>query len=219
MSWFKKENNITDKPELPDLPDIDTNPLSAMPSAMSVSPTKKISLSPEMSPIPPKNNLPELPENKPKKIQGMQKSKFESILPELPQGKISGFGIEELPEPMHYEPPSIGSFDLTSKSPKVQQQAPSYIDRDEEYPATLSLKPFTKSLPKKEDSVYIRLDKFQATMQAFRDILTRIREIEDLLARTKEIKTREEKELEEWEREIQAIKIRINSIDKEISSS
>ena len=35
---------------------------------------------------------------------------------------------------------------------------------------------------------------------------------------TKEIKAREEKELDEWEREIQGIKIRINSIDKEIAS-
>ncbi len=81
-----------------------------------------------------------------------------------------------------------------------------------------SFKSSTKNFAKKDDSVYIRLDKFQITMETFKDIKEKIREIEELLSRTKEIKAREEKEIEEWEREIEIIKLKLDSINKEISA-
>lgn len=72
------------------------------------------------------------------------------------------------------------------------------------------------SYTKKTGQIYIRLDQFETTQEVFQDIKNKINEIEQLLIKTKEIKTREEKELEEWEREIQSIKARIDSIDKNI---
>jgi len=75
---------------------------------------------------------------------------------------------------------------------------------------------FTPRATKKAEPVFIRLDKFQMAIETFEDIKTKITEIEDLLRKTKEIKSKEEQELEEWEREIHLIKSRIDTIDKNI---
>ncbi|MEK6830816.1 MAG: hypothetical protein AABX77_02205, partial [Nanoarchaeota archaeon] len=54
------------------------------------------------------------------------------------------------------------------------------------------------------------------TTQAFDEIKERIIDIERLLAKTRELTAKEEKELEEWEREIQILKSRIDSIDNSL---
>ncbi|MEK6936410.1 MAG: hypothetical protein AABW67_06500 [Nanoarchaeota archaeon] len=69
---------------------------------------------------------------------------------------------------------------------------------------------------KQAEPIYVRLDKFEITVETFRDIKNKIIEIEDLLERTKKIKQDEEKELDSWEREIQMIKSRLDLIDKSI---
>jgi hypothetical protein len=125
----------------------------------------------------------------------MQKSKFSSDYP-----------MPSIPE--YIEPPRIENRPM----PKI---------RDDSYKTNIGVSrpqiPLVKTFPKKDESVFIRLDKFQVTIESFRDISGKIREIEELLARTKEIKAREEHELEEWEREIEAIKLKLDSIGKEIS--
>jgi len=74
-----------------------------------------------------------------------------------------------------------------------------------------------KSPSKKlKEPIYVRLDKFDVTIQAFEEIKEKIKEIEEYLSKTKEIKELEEKELEEWEKEIQIIKSKIDSVDKTI---
>ena len=73
-----------------------------------------------------------------------------------------------------------------------------------------------KSVTKKLEPIYIRLDKFESTVAAFEEIRKKVNEIESLLAKIKETKRKEEAELEEWEQEIQTVKARIEAIDKSI---
>ena len=75
---------------------------------------------------------------------------------------------------------------------------------------------FSKSHTKEIEPIYIRLDKFQTTVQAFQEIKNKVQDIENLLTKIKEIKEKEEQELNEWENEIQVIKSRIESVDKNI---
>lgn len=75
---------------------------------------------------------------------------------------------------------------------------------------------FIKPSVKKAEPIYVRLDKFKTTVEAFEEIKDKIMEIEEFLNKTKEIKLKEDQELEKWEQEIQLIKTRINSIDKDI---
>jgi len=69
---------------------------------------------------------------------------------------------------------------------------------------------------KKAEPIYVRLDKFETTVQAFEGIRSRIMEIEELLNKIRDVKSQEEKELVEWENEIQIIKARIEAIDRDV---
>lgn len=73
-----------------------------------------------------------------------------------------------------------------------------------------------KSSVKELQPVYIRLDNFKMGLNSFEDIRSKVVEIEDLLSKIKEVRDREEKELTEWEREIQIVKARIEQINKDI---
>ncbi|MBT4165416.1 hypothetical protein HOE04_00065 [archaeon] len=75
---------------------------------------------------------------------------------------------------------------------------------------------FDNSHTKEIEPIYVRLDKFQTTVGAFQEIKTKVEDIEKLLTKIKEIKEKEERELIEWENEIQIIKSRIESVDKNI---
>jgi hypothetical protein len=73
-----------------------------------------------------------------------------------------------------------------------------------------------ESSVKRAQPIYIRLDKFKAGLESFEDIKGKLTEIEDLLVKIKEMKDKEEKELDEWEREIQVVKARIEQIDNDV---
>lgn len=69
---------------------------------------------------------------------------------------------------------------------------------------------------KSPQQIYIRLDKFQSTKESLDDIKEKIVDIEKMLVKLKELKVKEEKELDEWERETQIIKTRLDSIDSNL---
>lgn len=69
---------------------------------------------------------------------------------------------------------------------------------------------------KKSDSVFVRLDKFESSIEILEDIKKKIIDIEKVLERTREIREKEEKEIEEWEREVQIVKSRLDSIDRNL---
>jgi len=110
-----------------------------------------------------------------------------------------------------FEPLPI-SHDVMSPKKMVES---SHI---KEPPKTVELSEKTKPISriKKAEPVYIRLDKFKAGLESFEEIKNKVRDIEELLGNIRETKEREERELEEWEREIQILKSRIESIDSSV---
>ena len=66
--------------------------------------------------------------------------------------------------------------------------------------------------------VFIRIDKFQESLRAFEKAREKIREIEKLLGNVQKLKEEEERELGEWESELQAIKSGIEKINEDIFS-
>ncbi len=69
---------------------------------------------------------------------------------------------------------------------------------------------------KKSEPLFIKLDKYESTLSTFNEIKLRVSEIESLLKNIKEIKSKEESELDDWEREIQTIKARLDQVDREL---
>ena len=77
----------------------------------------------------------------------------------------------------------------------------------------------TKSKVKSDEPVYVRLDKFKITEEAFSEIQTKVSDIEKTLLKLKELRDKEQKELESWEQELQLLKSRLDSIDSHLFES
>ncbi len=228
MGWFSKKEDMQAGEQMPELPELPNSPNTNL----ILNQSSSQNLPP---PQPKETSYNQIPSAQPKTLKltkdlyessspqfyqearpGMQKSKF-SYEPEIPERPIENFGIfPDIPEVY----PKLGEPETSKATYTPPNYNPPYSPpQNSTITKTLgSYKPSTKNFAKKDDSVYIRLDKFQITMETFKDIKEKIREIEELLNRTKEIKAREEKEIEEWDREIQTIKLKLDSINKEISA-
>ena len=71
---------------------------------------------------------------------------------------------------------------------------------------------------KRTDPVFIRIDKFEESLDIFSDAKEKISEIEKELKEIKETKQEEEKELTEWEEKITSIKDQIAKVDRDVFS-
>ncbi len=169
--------------------------------------------------------LPELPEEPPELpsfSESFPKSSFE---PEIRQKK-------DLP-PLPSFPNSFTGERITNEVVKQAVKEPrerlEYKNRPEknfareieaktfEMPSYPLIKQFTKEVsPIKVEPVYIRIDKYQESIANFNDVKKKLIEIENLLREIKELKSREEMQLQEWEVEIQETKNKLDFIDRTI---
>jgi hypothetical protein len=75
-----------------------------------------------------------------------------------------------------------------------------------------------RSPPRMKDNkpIFVRLDKFQMARNSLETVKAKLSEIEELLKRIREVKTREDAELSSWENEMEAIKSRIQTVMNDI---
>jgi hypothetical protein len=160
--------------------------------------------------------LPDLPEDDSIALPNL------SELPPI-ENKYPNQNLTPLPEPN----PSIdqntikqeinpkmqkSNFDISPSKPQEELIAEP-IGKIDETPS----KNFSqKQIVKKIDPIFVRLDKFETSLEALDEIKEKVVEIEKILAETKKLKEKEDKELEEWERDIQVIKSKLDSIDNSI---
>lgn len=64
--------------------------------------------------------------------------------------------------------------------------------------------------------VYVRVDKFQNARMSLDTIRAKLDEIEELLKRIREVKSKEDAELSAWESDMENVKARIQSVMREI---
>jgi hypothetical protein len=192
MGWFSKKKEVEGQ-EIPKLPELPEQEDLVLPSKEDL---------PELSTTP-NNGLPEI-ENE------------TNALPKLPEPEISEL---KTPEPDFKPKEPIKEPEIRPEGMQESKFAPLPTVPQSLKPKPIQEPSFPTQPPKiKTKPIYIRLDKFQNTEESLDEIRNKITEIESLLKRIREIKSQEEKELEDWEREIQIIKSRIESIDKNIFS-
>jgi hypothetical protein len=230
MGWFNKKKEDEDIPRLPELPELPDLPESL--SSPSELPAESLP-----------NVPPGLPEIESRSLIVPTEKELE--LPELPYDGTPDFEKEAIKQEINDPQVSLGYTQLPSLArvpatrmmntptrispPKIMPVStrtfkPSMIERriepdfDLEPKRTLELSPSRMSVAstKKIEPVFVRLDKFQMTLQTFEEIKAKIEEIEEVLRKTSEIKVKEEQELSEWEREIQVIRSRIELIDRNV---
>jgi hypothetical protein len=204
MGWFKKEEKqIVEEeiPELPELPDPNEFSLTELPTPNEFSLPNP--LTSKRVPLPESPNL-----------NFNMESKDMLQLPPLPELKNK--------TPVH---PTVVKQEIIRPRQEMQRsqfgvietrprQEPHFIREPPQEIIETSPRP-TPSV-KNVEPIYVRLDKFEASLQSIEEIKRKIAEVENTLKKTKEIKQKEEQELEAWEKEVHIIKSRIDTIDKDI---
>ena len=117
------------------------------------------------------------------------------------------FYKEELYQPPQSLPPMTREMSIPSMHSQI-------IPPKEESPKQVfsQVKPQEKS----NEPIFIRIDKYQASLENLREAKKKIIEVETLLKDIKEIKAKEEAELQRWENEIRDAKENLDSIDSAI---
>jgi len=169
----------------------------------------------------PVNNIGAVPNGNP---QEAIKNEIHGNL-EPPQGNLQKSQFEPLP---HYDSGSMPARIVAEPGHVMEAHEQEHHQRypqEHQINHEMTHEPKTIEMPsnmqvrssvKSARPVYIRLDKFKAGLQSFEDIKGKLTEIEDLLVKIRETKEKEERELEEWEREIQVAKARIEQIDNDV---
>jgi hypothetical protein len=214
MAWFKKKEQIVEEeiPELPELPNPNEFSLPESPASNDFS-------LPEL-PNPNEFSLPELPSP-----HFSVDSNTMPQLPSLPELKNKNnfhpavIKQEIIKPPQEMQKSHFGAIETRPRQSPPLIRPPQEINEispRQDIQEINEISPRLNSSTKNVEPIYVRLDKFEASLQSIEEIKRKITEVEGILKKTKEIKQKEEQELELWEREVHIIKSRIGAIDKDI---
>ncbi|MBI2047243.1 hypothetical protein HYT26_03720 [Candidatus Pacearchaeota archaeon] len=186
MGLFRKKEEKRNLSMLPELP-----PLPELPTMPGLSSIQPLSVSREENEV---NNLPSFPRSPSAErfSQAAIKQAVSEQGEELQLPSEDEAGIQPFPQSLQVKLPKDGprTFEIAEFKPEK---------------STLKAEP-----------LFVRIDKFESAMNNFGEIKKKIGEIDRLLRDIKEVRNKEEAELTGWEREIETIKSRLDSIDKEI---
>jgi len=87
---------------------------------------------------------------------------------------------------------------------KMMQKPPKYLAK--EISTEIKAQGFIKTRTKESEPVFVRIDKFEESLDTFEKTKKKLVEMEKFLSEIKRIREREESELQEWENEVQVIK-------------
>ena len=117
--------------------------------------------------------------------------------------------------------PPPPSFPEEATNQLVQHALTQEIESDEPAGYQISevrlpqIKQFTRE-PRETNNepIFVRIDKYQESKENLQEVKRKILEIESLLRDIKEIKSREDSQLREWDSDIQEAKAKLDKIDK-----
>jgi len=73
-----------------------------------------------------------------------------------------------------------------------------------------------KSIIKQMEPIFVRIDKFQSAQKNFEQIKEKIKEIESIVGKIKDVRSKEEVELKGWTEDIEQIKSKLSEVNSEV---
>jgi len=116
--------------------------------------------------------------------------------------------IEE-PEGESIIPPKPSNQSVIPEAPRQ----PSIADLPKR---TLEINPTDDKATKEIEPIFVRIDKFQTAQKHFEQIKSKVKEIESIIGKIKDVKSKEEVELKGWAEDVERIKSRLSEIDSDI---
>lgn len=198
MGLFTKKENVPEipiAPTLPELPKLEEPELKKetlkLPSFPSNSKNENLNQEMVKSAV---TDIPPLEENamseQPKTLSMIEESKNEHLIPPKPS----------IQNPIPIPPKMPFPTNISKLTPKPITPKP-----------IASIPP--KQTSHQDEPVFVRIDKFQTAQKDFESIKNKIKEIELVLKKIKDVKLQEEEELKGWNEDIGKIKSRLVKID------
>ncbi len=109
-------------------------------------------------------------------------------------------------EPRETVPSRIVTQEI-SEPVEMGREIGRYQEREERYETS-----------KVKEPIFVKIDKFKDALASFELIKEKLAEIDTLLRKIKETRTQEQQEFDSWEKEVEEIKARVESIDSKLFS-
>jgi len=197
MGLFSKKEKVPEIPVAPQLPEL-----------------------PKSQEQPEKKDLPELPSfPNGSRNENINQEMVKSAVADMPspgENEVhvnipEGLHVTEEPEGESMIPPKPSVEEAIPEPPKM----PSIADTPRR---TLELTANTPNTPitKQVEPIFVRIDKFQSAQKNFENIKEKVKEIESVLAKIKDVKSKEEVELKGWTEDVEKIKSRLAEVDSGI---
>lgn len=103
--------------------------------------------------------------------------------------------------------------------PSEENAAPEFPSQPSiaDLPKTTSeINPIEEKFTREIEPIFVRIDKFQSAQKHFEQIKSKIEEIESIIGKIKDTKSKEEVELKGWAEDVERIKSRLSEIDSDI---
>lgn len=126
-------------------------------------------------------------------------------IPELPRFKMNHEPRPEFPKAVPFNSPEFA--DIKEQEEEIIPPQ-TLIPRHAEYAQEQSIR--------QKGPIFIRLDKFKSAKSSLDNIKEKVIEINELLKKIREIRQKEEQELEYWEKEIHDIQNKLNAVTESI---
>jgi hypothetical protein len=177
--------------------------------------------------IPTAPTLPELPKTQSEEKKGLPElpsfptdSKNENLNQEMVKSAVSDNtpeekkGVMDIQKDMHIsEEPRGGQKIPPVPSGNIPPSQPSIADLPSKTTGINSIK---KGSLKENEPIFVRIDKFQSAQKHFEQIKDKVKEIESIIGKIKDVKSKEEVELKGWAEDVERIKSKLSEIDSDI---
>ncbi|MEK6853029.1 MAG: hypothetical protein AABX59_04065 [Nanoarchaeota archaeon] len=134
-------------------------------------------------------------------------SSDEFVLPEPPPLDYSRKDMGEFTEDLDTQ--NFAPLPKTSPVTRVSSMPPS---------VTFPTSPLQEYKTPRERPIFIKLDKYESALETLKEIKERVRKASVLLEKIKEIRAKEQEELESWQNELEQIKDKLNAVDEKLFS-
>ena len=186
MGLFSKKEDIPEIPPAPTLP--------ALPKS-------------EKKDLP---ELPSFPANS--KNEDINQEMVKSAVADLPSPEENEVHVE-IPEGLNVKEEEKEESLMIPPKPSPNEVIPQLPKKTLEItPSTPTSKPATKQI----EPIFVRIDKFQSAQKNFGKIKEKVKEIESVLRKIKDVKSQEEAELKGWTEDVEKIKSRLAEVDSDI---
>lgn len=164
-----------------------------------------------------KKDLPELPSfPATSKNENFNQEMVKSAVVDMPSSEENEVNME-MPKSLHITeepkeepaiPPKPSAESSIPKLPSITEAPKKTL----ELSASIEGKPVLKQL----EPIFVRIDKFQVAQKNIEQIKDKVKEIESVLKKIKDMKSHEEVELKGWTEDIEKIKSRLAEVDTDI---